>query len=362
MKSPAASHLQANTNPSITLLETAMLTLQDGIAVLSRDGVVQYINDAARQICERNYGMPPEVGTCFFDFMKNPVQMERARASFDSALKNESSEKKVHFNIDGADYWFEMGYYPMTSEDGTINHVCAKAKDITEEVRLERKLALQRQTQKNEVIQAALEAQEKERTFISRELHDNVNQVLTTVRLFLDLSLKQTQPDKEVLQKSLEQIDYCINEIRKLSHKLEPYELDDAGRSTLLEKLQALVSSINETKKININFFYHGMNRLRLEPHIQKGIYRVVQEQLTNIIKHADASMVDFFIVGTSVNISMRISDNGCGFDMETIKKGSGINGMARRVQEMNGELQFTTAPGEGCTLNIRVPFLHHSV
>ena len=155
---PSASVLQ--------LLELALLTLQDGIAVLSSDGVLQYINKSAQQICFRSYGTTPAAGKYFFDFITDKKQAREACSSFERALRHQSSVRKVQVRIGDLESWFEMGYYPMAAENGTVSYVCATAKDITESVMLERKLTLQRQTQKNEVIRAALEAQGRERSFM----------------------------------------------------------------------------------------------------------------------------------------------------------------------------------------------------
>ena len=345
---PSASVLQ--------LLELALLTLQDGIAVLSSDGVLQYINKSAQQICFRSYGTTPAAGKYFFDFITDKKQAREACSSFERALRHQSSVRKVQVRIGDLESWFEMGYYPMAAENGTVSYVCATAKDITESVMLERKLTLQRQTQKNEVIRAALEAQGRERSFIGRELHDNVNQVLTTVRLYLDMNLQKEVPDKVILEKTLQHVDFCIREIRNLSHRLNPFDWLENSQEPLQELLQGLVGSINDTGKIQINFFHHGMDKLRLGYEMRTSIYRVVQELLTNILKHAGATMVDFFLVGTSLNLSLRISDNGSGFDMAQTQAGSGIKSIRQRVHDLGGGLQFHTSKGEGCTARVEIP------
>src|SRR5688500_1096779 len=121
------SEMPSSCMSSLKLLEDALLTLQDGIAVLSYDGVVQYINKSAQQICFRNYGTTPEPGKYFFDCIIDKNQARKAQYSFERALQQQPSVRKVQFQIDGMENWFEMGYYPMHSESGNITHVCATA-------------------------------------------------------------------------------------------------------------------------------------------------------------------------------------------------------------------------------------------
>ena len=117
--------------------------------------------------------------------LKDSIQKLICCTNFiDRAFCNETSVFEIHYPQSGKDDWFELGFYPMPEENGIVTHVCVRAKNITDKKLLEKKIDKQRKEQKNLLIKATFDAQEKQRTEIGRELHDNVNQVLTTVKLY----------------------------------------------------------------------------------------------------------------------------------------------------------------------------------
>jgi signal transduction histidine kinase len=244
----------------------------------------------------------------------------------------------------------------MPDEDGLIDHVCVKAKEITDKVLLERKLEKERADQKNKLIKATIEAQEKERNLIGRELHDNVNQVLTTVKLYTELCYYDEIPSKELLGRSIKQINYCIEEIRSLSMRLAVPRLGELG---LEELIRELIDTINSTRKTSIEFLSHGIKNKEFSQELQTTIYRIVQEQLTNVIKYAHAASVKVIIAGTCSDIAVQVQDNGVGFDLAEKKRGNGIINMISRAETMGGTLHFETSPGLGCSMTAEFPLLN---
>src|SRR5206468_12821764 len=132
-----------------------------------------------------------------------PDRLEIHKDFISRAFENEPSSFEVEHP---GNSWYEVGYYPMPDEKGAINHVCIKAKDISQRILLEKKLLQERKVRKNKIIKATIEAQEKERSLIGRELHDNVNQVLTTVKLYAELSYYDEVPNKDLLKRAVQQI------------------------------------------------------------------------------------------------------------------------------------------------------------
>lgn len=206
---------------------------------------------------------------------------------------------------------------------------------------------------RDKLIKATIEAQEKERSLIGRELHDNVNQVLTTVKLYTELSCAEEVPNKDLLKRAVIQINYCIEEIRNLSRRLAVPKNDDL---CLEELIKELVDSINTTKKTSIAFLSYGIKDRKFSQELQTTIYRIVQEQLTNVLKYAHAQSVKVIMAGTHDEIAVQVQDDGIGFSLIEKSKGNGITNMISRAETIGGSLHIQTSPGNGCTMTAEFP------
>lgn len=333
----------------INLLERALFTLQDGISIIEKDFTIGYINSAAQDLLEKQSDRRPVAGDFFFDFV-DTQRVELHKEFISKAFENESSVLEIEFP---GPIWYEVGYYPMPDGLGIINHICIKAKNITRGKLLEKKLLQERKERKNKLIKATIEAQEKERSMIGRELHDNVNQVLTTVKLYVELSSQEETTNKELLKRAVHQVNYCIEEIRNLSRRLAVPKL---GELSLEELIRDLVETINITKKTSIKFLSYGIKNHEFKQELQTTIYRIIQEQLTNVIKYAHATNVKVIVAGTQQDLAVQVQDNGIGFDLNEKSKGNGITNMISRAETIGGTLKFETSPGNGCTMTAEFP------
>jgi PAS domain S-box-containing protein len=333
---------------SLNLLERALLAVQDGICIIGNDFTISYVNCAAQGLLE-NTDNCSVIGRLFFNYVA-PERVQLHKELILKAFANQSSFSEVQL---AGSVWYEIVYYPMPNEAGEVTHVCLKGKDITPRVELENKLVRERRDGKNKIIKATIEAQEKERSLIGRELHDNVNQVLTTVKLYTELSYHDEKPNKELLKRSIQQINYCIEEIRSLSHRLA---VPKVGEYDLEDLIRDLVDTINVTKKTSIQFLSYGLKNHPVNRELQTTIYRIVQEQLTNVIKYAMARSVKVVIAATNLEIAVQVQDDGIGFELKEKNKGNGITNMIARAETVGGSLVFETSPGNGCTLTAEFP------
>ena len=243
---------------------------------------------------------------------------------------------------------YDRGYI-LRSKEGKAYRMIGAAQDITEKKKLEQELL----DQQKAITQATISIQEKERTEISKELHDNVNQVLTTTKLYLDLAIANSELKDELIIKSSQNIINVITEIRKLSQSLLIPSLEDLG---LLDSIEDLVESINATQKIHATFNHENLDENALNENQNLALFRITQEALNNIIRHADASRTTIELSSCKNNIRLTIKDNGKGFDSSCVKKGAGLNNIRNRVYLLNGSLTVNTHPGIGCTLVIELP------
>jgi PAS domain S-box-containing protein len=222
--------------------------------------------------------------------------------------------------------------------------------DVTERIRLEKELALQHKLKQQQITEVVLGAQERERFELGQELHDNINQILATSKLYLDVAIEEREPRMELLTKSRNNIGMAIEEIRRLSKELITPSLNDLG---LVQSIKELIRSIQMVKKMKIRLSISGLDENGLLPEQKINIYRIIQEQLNNILKHAQASTVAIDLSRHREQIRLRVEDDGKGFDPRARRNGVGISNIMSRAELYNGKVEIDTAPGKGCRLEV---------
>jgi signal transduction histidine kinase len=203
------------------------------------------------------------------------------------------------------------------------------------------------------ITEAVIYAQERERSQIGLELHDNVNQTLTTVKLYNEMAQDGLGESKMILQRSTNLLQACIDEIRSISKRLSAPTL---GKIDLQDSIKELIESINLTNKLEIRYSIIGLEEVVISQELHLTIYRIIQEQLNNIIKHAEASQVAVELFNTPIGLQLYITDDGKGFDATSKQSGIGITNMKLRAESQNGSLSFNTAPQQGCQVLATFP------
>jgi len=214
------------------------------------------------------------------------------------------------------------------------------------EVQLERN---ERQKQL-EIMEAVLKAEEKERTSIGEELHDNINQVLASAKLYIETAIRSPQDRDEYMRQGVHIIDVAIQEIRQLSRDLVATGFRHHG---LVVAIEDATEVIKRARGIRFTFNMARFDESILSEGHRLALYRMVQEQLNNILKHAHATQVDLELYTCSDKAVLTITDNGRGFDTRARPKGIGLSNIASRATFYNGTLQIRSAPGEGCQLRV---------
>lgn len=280
-----------------------------------------------------------------------PIIIERLQ----HVIANTNEGIPIQFRLKGKNgewIWLEaLGSNMMKVP--SIEGIVVNARDIRERKRLAAQLAIEQKNRQRAITSAVIRAQESERSQLGQELHDNVNQVLTTVKLYNEMLSDGIGDPKDILQKSIHHLQSCINEIRSISKRLSAPTL---GKITLKESIKELVDSINMTRRLQISYDISGLNKLPVPEDVHLAIYRIIQEQLNNIIKHADASKVSIELHNTEEGMLLQIEDDGKGFDPREKRKGIGITNMETRTENIHGKLALISAPGKGCILKARFP------
>jgi PAS domain S-box-containing protein len=247
----------------------------------------------------------------------------------------------------------DVAYLIRNAEGKPIRMVGSK-KDITKQKELEAQL-VQNEVQKQILIsQATLAGQEKEREAISKELHDNMNQIISSTKLFLEVVRNNPAENIGLINRAIENLNMVIQENRRLSKSLAPPSLGDTG---LVDALMELIDDINITGKIKIEFNSLGnFDDELVTDEIKLSLYRITQEQTNNIIKYAQASQVNIDLTRQHNRLILSISDNGVGFDPTQKRKGIGITNIINRATLLRGTAEINSVPGKGCELNITIP------
>ncbi|MBL0182703.1 MAG: PAS domain S-box protein [Chitinophagaceae bacterium] len=226
--------------------------------------------------------------------------------------------------------------------------VLSLGNNITEKVQLENSLNEERKIRHQQITEAVITGQEKERTQLGEELHDNINQILASTKLYLECSLKDENPRVDLVTESKLLIEKAMTEIRKLSKSLLPPSLGEVG---LLQALNELADNIKQVNELSISIQWKDVCENELSNKLKLTIFRIVQEQLNNVIKHADAKEVLISLSKDGNALQVIVKDNGVGFEPDLKRNGVGLRNITSRAEVNNGIVFINSKPGEGCEL-----------
>jgi two-component system NarL family sensor kinase len=210
--------------------------------------------------------------------------------------------------------------------------------------------------------QRVVHSQEQERARLSRDLHDGISQWLVSIKLQVESGIaklsgapEQAESARRSFDNAARQLNDVLGEVRRISHDLRPALLDDLGLAAALEHL---TREFTNHARLPVEFIEDG-DFEKLSEARKTVLFRIAQEALTNIKRHARASRVNLRLIGTSEKIQMFISDDGCGFDMariaESPKRGIGLRNMQERIDAVGGTLQLSSS-ADGTGLIATVP------
>jgi PAS domain S-box-containing protein len=266
--------------------------------------------------------------------------------------------------------------YRVHSEDNSILHIINNAMfirdgkgkavrvigaitDITERKRLEVELLEQQHNEQLKIIATTLEAEEKERHAIGIELHDNVNQILVATKLCLSMVKEDPVKNKAIISMAVGNLQTAIEENRKIAHELvaPDFQLDN-----LADQVVSLTDKMLKASGIDIQVDVTHLREEFLAYNQKLAVYRIAQEQCTNIVKYAKAMHVNISLNTEDGLFKMIIADDGIGMETEKKTKGIGLSNMRGRLSIFNGSIAIKTAPGEGFTLETTFPLANRKV
>jgi PAS domain S-box-containing protein len=361
LSNPLVRHLEDREARLRAILDTAV----DSIITIDKDGIIQSFNSAAERMFR--YAAEEVLGHNVSMLMPMPFQDEHDRY-ISNYLK--TGEKKIigigrevpGRRKDGSTFPMELAVSEMfVGESRIFTGIC---RDITarkkaEQALQERELALQHSKEELQALGGKLiSAQEEERRRISRELHDDMNQRLAVLALdiqFAQRKLPESNPVFQTFQKLHDDVVSLSDDVRHLAYQLHPSILDDLG---LAVALQSFVTDFSKWEGIPVALNSTDIP-LTLPQEIASCLYRVTQESLRNVARHAQATQVEVKLTKEGEGLRLSIKDNGKGFRVEErrlSKHGLGLIGMQERVRVVHGTYEVKSAPGKGTEITVWVP------
>lgn len=248
-------------------------------------------------------------------------------------------------------HFYDKGH--IIFENGKPIRMVGIMEDITLRMELQEKLDMEKMLKQKQITEAVVSAQEKERTDIGRELHDNVNQLLSASKLFIDAAMKDSNQSATFLGQATQYITSAIEEIRALSKVLHTPLIKELG---LRESVCNLANDIMIVNDLVIDVDLSGFSEEELSENFKTTLYRIIQEQMTNIIKHAKAANAHIKLVANETSIMLEIMDNGIGFDTGKKRYGVGLSHIQSRARMYDGLMTLRSAPDMGTHLQIYFP------
>jgi PAS domain S-box-containing protein len=215
------------------------------------------------------------------------------------------------------------------------------------------KLEQEIKLKKMQIAEATEDAKGEERSDIGKELHDNVNQLLSASKLYLDMAKQGGVNSKMYISRSSEYTLIAIEEIRKLTFGLTTNIINNLG---LCKAISNIIRDTMEVNPIKISSMLESFIEDSVNDKFKLNIYRIIQEQLNNILKHAKATKVTINLSQTKKSTILVISDNGVGFDTAKKRKGIGVDNIKSRATSYNGIADFNSQPNKGCVLTVTFP------
>jgi PAS domain S-box-containing protein len=289
---------------------------------------------------------------------------DKARWSIEAAeMLSTGNSLKSSYRVlarDGKVLWFRCEAKMVLHEDGRPWFLLGVGFDITELKRTEK--ALEERTEALRYLSANLmQLQDKERRKIARDLHDGIGQYLVALKLNFDMLASSVPDSSDLWLESQELLEQCVTETRSLSYLLHPPMLEEAGLSSTI---QWYIEGFRQRSKLDVKLNLSA-TLPRLSSTIEIAVYRVLQESLTNVLRHSGSKVVEISLGNRDNEIFLEVKDRGRGISPDLLKRfketgsrvGVGLAGMRERVTEIGGRFDITSGP-QGTVVRLTVPVI----
>ncbi|OQP05467.1 MULTISPECIES: PAS domain-containing sensor histidine kinase [Geobacillus] len=324
-------------------LDRIFTYIQDGIIVMDHERTIVEMNPAAKRLTGWQLG--EKVPYCSF-CQKRDVRQGEERCYLIS------TEEVPYFLSEMPTYHghlidVEMSTALILEQDGAKYYLLV-LRDQTVKKKEEEVL------HSKWMVKKLTEAKEEEHKRLAQELHDGVGQSLYSISIALDNIIQRIQDEKlhAYVKEVREELGRVMEDVKLYAQQLRPKSLDALG---LVPTIQSLIHSF-QSKMPNMSFSLQTNVYMRLSPTVEINLYRVIQEALHNVMKHAKATDVCITIERVGQELHVSIKDNGVGFEVEEKREGLGLKHIQERISHLGGETIITSSPMKGTTIFVCVP------
>lgn len=344
-----------STQYSLQTTEAKLLTVFDATdtayVLLEGDLSVLIFNNRAADFVRKAFDWKLKTGDNIHDFLTadRHVFIDRVQR----AVKGEQISYETNYVLkDGSSFWYHLRLFPIPKEGTGIFGLVLALTDITERKLLENQLERERMEKQLEITNAVITAEENERQEIGRELHDNIQQILVGSQMFLSMIKEKdiSATGYSYLQQGTKTIMSAIAEIRNLSHSMITPFMEE---TTMKEAIEKMIVNIENTSGIKISLESTSLDEEKLSEKLKLTVYRIIQEQFSNVLKYSKASLVSLKIFQDHAKLSLIMQDNGVGVDLSKKTSGIGLMNIKTRASLFRGETIIHSSPGEGFELSV---------
>lgn len=337
---------------------TLIESMSDGIVHVDNDSAIQFVND---RFCEiTGYSREELLGRIVYELLVTEADRSLIREKLRLRQQGISDKYEMNFRRkSGETVWIEIAGAPFRDSNGEVNGSIGVLTDIMRRKEAEEKARIGTEQLKILSRQLML-AQENERRLIARELHDEIGQSLTALKINLHTiqSLQQPGSDASRVEESIRIIDDLVKQVQDLSLDLRPSLLDDLG-------LLAAVRWYLDRQTIRLGFtaqLQADPPEMQLAPDMETTCFRIIQEAVTNVARHGQARRIEVVLRQQDGRLELSVRDDGAGFDVQEMKKHAGLGvslgllGMQERAQLLGGRLEIDSLPGKGTEIRAVFP------
>jgi len=354
-------------------LDAIVQTAPDIIFSSQSEGAREYLSERFYEFTGSPSGSAN--GVAWMQYV-HPDDVERIKEDWAQCVESgDRYESEYRLRAQGGEYrWFRARAIPLRDPQGRVLRWYGTCSDIHDSKLLEQSIredavalehvVYQRTEALRRLSSRLMTLQDEERRRIARELHDSLGQELVSAKMTLDRVLQGTavQSWESAVDEASTSIDRAIQQVRTLSHLLHPPLLDEVG---LVSALRWYLEGITKRSGIEISLEVEPVDFPRLTAELETAMFRVVQEALTNVFRHSQASQGWVTLTQEENHVSVVVRDNGKGLGEDTTRLqpsglGVGIGGMRQRIEEFGGDLRLTNA-NPGTIVEVVIP-LNHSV
>lgn len=350
-------------------LDLMLSSAADFIYIFDLEGQFTYINQALLTLWQKS--LDQALGKNFFELDYPPDLAARLQAQIQEVIETRRPVRgeTAYTGATGESRYYEYIFVPVVGSDDRIEAVAGSTRDVTERASREQRTQQRAQVadrelhRTNQELQAITDrligAQDEERRRLARELHDDLAQRLAVLEHQLSHARQHVRSDPGLAEEKMDSLAELAagisNEVRLVSHRLHPPGLDDLG---LVPALRNLCEEFKQTYGMPVCLTVQGPTSLPLPLCIATALYRIAQEGLRNVAKHAPNADVVIELITTTAEIGLTIRDSGPGFAPEgrALSEGLGIISMQERARLLGGLLDVQSSPGAGTEIIAIVP------